>query len=286
MKKNNIINSPRLKEIKKKKRKIVHKKIIIGLVIFILLITGLAFFSNWKEVEIQEITVEGNKIIEKEDIKLIINEELKGKYLFLFSKKNFIIYPKNKIEKKLKNNFKRIKEIQINDKDIKNLIISINEYEGAYIWCGEKILENFINQECYFLDKFGYIFDEAPYFSGEVYFKFYGNISSEEIIGSYFLPEYFSKIIFLKDSINKINLKTSSFYLEDQEEGIIYLSSQKQPPFSPKILFKINSDYYKLIDNLHSIITTEPLESNLKNKFNDLEYLDLRFGNKVFYKFK
>lgn len=35
-----------------------------------------------------------------------------------------------------------------------------------------------------------------------------------------------------------------------------------------------------------SVIDAEPLKSKLKNDFKDLDYIDLRFSNKIFYKFK
>jgi hypothetical protein len=44
-------------------------------------------------------------------------------------------------------------------------------------------------------------------------------------------------------------------------------------------------DSKKVWSNLLSAIDTEPLKSKLKNGKDKLEYLDTRFGNKVFYKF-
>ena len=43
-------------------------------------------------------------------------------------------------------------------------------------------------------------------------------------------------------------------------------------------------------DDVFSVFSSakkvEPLRNDIINKLNDLEYIDLRFGNKVFFKFK
>ena len=150
------------------------------------------------------------------------------------------------------------------------------------------VLRDSINDnKCYFLDSDGYIFDKAPYFSGDVYFKFYGDslLSNENPSGSYLMKDKFSKIIEFKNSIEKMNLKPTSFYLnENGEEGNFSLFGE--PGISPKIIFKVDGDYEKLAENLQAAISVDPLKTNLKTKSSSLLYLDLRFGNKVYYKFK
>jgi len=38
-------------------------------------------------------------------------------------------------------------------------------------------------------------------------------------------------------------------------------------------------------ENLDTALNTEPLKSDFKKKYSSLEYIDLRFGNKVYSKF-
>lgn len=53
-----------------------------------------------------------------------------------------------------------------------------------------------------------------------------------------------------------------------------------------KILIQKGADMNKVWSTLLSAIDTDPLKSKLKSSKETLEYLDVRFGNKVFYKFK
>lgn len=138
------------------------------------------------------------------------------------------------------------------------------------------------------MDDEGYVFDEAPYFSDEVYFKFFGktNKPEENPFGSIFLPNNFNKLVVLIDNIENMKLKPSSLLVRDNDSIELYLSSNIPPPNAPKILFKSDSDFVKITENLQTAIATDPLQSDLKNKYSSLQYIDLRFGNKVYFKFK
>ncbi|MCF7843379.1 hypothetical protein K9M47_00595 [Candidatus Gracilibacteria bacterium] len=52
-----------------------------------------------------------------------------------------------------------------------------------------------------------------------------------------------------------------------------------------KIIFSGKANTEKVWSNLVSAIDTDPLKSKLMNEKDSLEYLDARFGNKVFFKF-
>jgi hypothetical protein len=54
---------------------------------------------------------------------------------------------------------------------------------------------------------------------------------------------------------------------------------------APGVLFAKDADLLKTANTLGSALSGEPLLSAMKDKYDKLEYLDVRFVNKVFYKF-
>ena len=289
MKRKYILNSPRIEELKKKKHKVLERKIVFFFFCFLLILVSLTFLSRWQKLNIDTIQIFGNQVIETQNIKSVVKENLVGHYFWLFPKTNFLLYPKKQIKNKLADKFKRLADISINTDKIKTLQISVSEREGKYLWCGTLIptlVNNTSDIKCYFMDKDGYIFDEAPYFSGAVYSKFYGSTgtTAENPSGIYFLKENFTKIISFENILKEMGLNPTAFWLDDNNEGNISLSGE--PMAGPRIIFKMDSDYEKIAQNLQAAISTEPLQTDLKNKFASLLYLDLRFGNKVYYKFK
>lgn len=283
MKKRDILNSPRLLELKKHRRRIVLNKILFSVFIFLTLFIILVFISRIDKLNIFEIKITGNKIIDTELINDVVKSNLQGHYLYFFPKSNFLLLPKNTIKQELASKFKRLKDISINLGEANTLSISLSEREGKYIYCGENLSSIIPSDEespCYFVDESGYIFDLAPYFSGDVYFKFFGGE-----VNSYFSPEIFKKIISFKNNITNMGIKPTSLYVKNDGDIEIYLSSNKLPPEAPKIIFKNNFDLDKLSENLRAAMFTEPLKSDFKNKYSSMQYIDLRFGNKVYFKF-
>lgn len=288
MQKRNVLNSPRLLELKKKKQKVFLNKIFLSILALFLVFAGFAYTSRISILNISLAEVRGNKAIDAEAVKTIIEKEITGNYLWFFPKTNILLYPKNKIKKELYNEFKRIKDINLSVKN-KILEAALTEREAKYLWCGDTFPENGKDsQKCYFMDEGGYIFDEAPYFSGDVYFKFYGLIDQAGILppGSFFYKENFMRLISFTDALVSMGLKPTALYIAEYGNAQIFLSGRDSLATDPKIIFKIDSDLLAAAKNLETALGAEPLQSNFKNKYSSLEYIDLRFGNKVYYRFR
>ena len=284
--KRDILNSPRIKEIQKKRRKILFRKFLLLCVALILLFGIFTYVSSLARLNVSSVEVVGNKITDSEEIKTVINEKLTGKYLYLFKRSNIFFYPSKEIKLALGENFKRLVNINLSIKDGNVLEVSTEERKGEYVWCGDTFPTPEISsvETCYFMDNSGYIFDEAPYFSGDVYFKFYGKLSDNpNPIGMHFDGE-FSNLLVLKDMLTSIKIEPIA--LEKTGEDLkVYLAS-KSSGNSPHVLVRLGSDYQKIVENLQAALETEPLVSDFKNKYSTLLYLDLRFGNKVYFKFR
>ncbi len=280
MRKRSVLNSPRLAEFKKKKRRIFVRKVLVVVFLFLTVFLGLGYAAQWQKFNIQNIEVLGNKVVETKEIEALAREELSGEYFWLYPKTNFLIYPKKKMSEKLTGNLKILKDISVRLSGNQLLQISVSEREAKYTWCGATIPANFAEAECYFMDQNGYIFTRAPYFSGDVYFKFFGPIGERSPEGVSFAPAYFQNLISFRDAVAELELGLS-FMSVAEVEAELYLSSARADK-GPKIIFKLDSNLEKTLENLKLVIASE----DIKNKLSSLQYIDLRFGNKVYYKFK
>ena len=292
MQKRNIPNSPRLLELKKKRRRVFLNKILLSVFALPAIFAGLVYLSRISAFNINSVEVKGNKVADTEMIRQVVEKEIAGNYLWFFPKRNIFFYPKKDIKNQLAFEFKGLKDINLIVKE-KTLNISSTERIAKYMWCGNANLDLVVGlpsdkEKCYFVDENGYIFGEAPYFSGEVYFKFYGGTfsNSTDPSGFYFMQENFSKLISFKNMLENFGLKPVALSYEGSENIKIYLSRDLTHPSGPEIIFKADSDLPIISENLQTALNTEPLKSNFKNKYSSLLYIDLRFGNKVYYKFR
>ena len=71
------------------------------------------------------------------------------------------------------------------------------------------------------------------------------------------------------------------------EDGInnIYLE-KKNNTINPKIIFKNEDDLDLLLANLTLAMKKEEFSGEIFSKYGSLEYIDLRFKNKILYKFR
>lgn len=286
--KRDVLNSPRLKKLKRRHRRVILNKFLIFIFGFFVIFFSSVFLSRINKINISEIQITGNKVIDEGVLKAKINEAIAGNYLWLFPKTNIFYYPKDAITETLQNAFSRIKNVELSIKENKILAVNFEERTPVYTWCGV-IFPSVDGQKCYFLDESGYAFDEAPYFSGSVYFKFYGlmglNMDGTPS-GSNFAQANFKQLIFFKNTIESIGLKPEVFYLKENGDIVIYLSPEKKNLIGPQIILNKDADLNRVAENLQAALNTEPLKSKFKNKYATLEYIDLRYGNKVYDKFR
>jgi hypothetical protein len=286
MPRRNVLVSPRLSELKKRRRRSVVNKFLISLLGLVAIFALFSYISRLDSLNIKDIQIAGNKALDAETVKNAVSQKLTGKYIWLFPKTNILYYPQGGIKSELQNQFKRIENIDLSVDTNKILIITLAEREAKYTWCGQEIsvIGGDSGQKCYFMDTEGYIFDEAPYFSGNVYFKFYGSLNTAEPMGIHFLGNKFINIIKFKETIESMKLSPTAFWLENNGDANFSLS--KDPTIGGKIIFKIDSDFEKIAENLQAAVSGEPLKSKLKNNLSSLLYIDLRFSNKVYDKFQ
>jgi len=285
-----IPTSPRIEKIKRENRKRFLRFLIFFLFLLIGLTIGVSYLSNNQHFIINDIKIEGTNIIDENDIKELVNKNISGKYFYLFNKSNSLIYPKNKIYKNLLTDFPRIEKLSIERNDWKSLKIKIKERAGSYLYCGTNIPDDAlqIGEDCYFVNNEGYIFDSAPYFSGDIYLRFYTLLPKEDIspLGQSVIDiDKWRKTIRFIDGVDNLGLKSVSVVLGSDGVNFIYLE-KKQGSSNPKIIWNDENDLQTLLENFSLAMNKSEFANEIKDKYNTLSYIDLRFDNKVIYKFE
>lgn len=285
-----IPTSPRVEEIKRKRKVRKLRMIVLFVLFFIAIIWALSFFSGDKHLIVNKIEINGTHIIYQKDIEDEVYQNISGKYLHLFSRNNSFIYPHDKIYANLLIKFPRIEKLSVSVNKVNTLQINITERIGSYLYCGSNIPENKddVGENCYFINNDGYIFDKAPYFSGNVYFKFYMALDSgsgSPLAKQMISPERFHKLAGFIDGVTAIGFKPIYIYKDNDGTDYLYLNHNAVSTI-PKIMFKDNDDLQIIGDNLAIAMRKKEFADEVNSKYNTLLYIDLRFDNKVLYKFQ
>ena len=285
-----IPTSPRIALIKRNRRAKRLRLMILSTILFIAIVIGLSYFSSSPKITIDKIDITGNRIIDGSKLESSIKEKLAGKYLGLFFRSNFLIYPQSKIYKSLIKEFPRIEKLSVVRKGFNTIKIEITERAGSYLYCGLTIPTNKedIGENCYFINNDGYIFDKAPYFSGDIYFKYYTKIigdSSNPLRSQVFEPDRFHELARFIDGVTELGFKPVHLVLSSDKIYSLYLKSVNNKP-NPKIIFKQENDLTTILDNFSTAMGEKEFANEINSKYDTLSYIDLRFKNKVLYKFQ
>ena len=84
MKKRNVLNSPRLLELKKHRQRVLQRKIALYLLVFLVFFISTVYLYRLPVLNISEVEITGNKIIETEIIKEVVEQQITENYLYFF----------------------------------------------------------------------------------------------------------------------------------------------------------------------------------------------------------
>jgi len=263
----------RFKTIKKEAR-VKHWKVIFfwsSFTVAFLTIIWLFFFSPF--FKITEIKLPENNIIAKNDIhKLIIASAP------LNLGENIFILSKNQIKSGLAAIFPTITDISIKKEPFHGLIINFEKRIQIGIWCqpaGDQPQAN----NCYYFDKEGIVFKEAPQTEGALILKIKDFEKREVSLGSQVLN--YNRLKFITEFNNKITENNQFKIIEFKITPSANFDLEAITDRGWSIYLDQNQDPMLEANNLFTIINEV-----IKNKAPNLEYIDLRLPTRVFYKMK
>lgn len=259
--------------------------IVLASIVFVI---GLAFLSHIDSLLLNTVSVSGNQILKEEDIEKETFKLLAKKRFLVFAGENKFLYSRKNIEAGLKEAFPRILTITTKREE-SNLHFSLVERERAHLWCGEtppRYGDISPQEDCYFLDNTGFIFDTSPRFSSGVYFTFYSNIPSENPIGQHILDfDFLKDIELLIKGVDDAGFPVHSLVVGEggQYELLFNMSSVRGE--YPKLLFTADQSLDEVYNKFISIVGEDPFKTDFEMSPGKLEYIDARFNNRIFYKF-
>jgi len=253
----------------KRKKKILLLKMWVIFIIAILIIGGGAYFSNTENVKISTISINDTTFFNKQEVEKIAQEELANTHFLIFGKNNILLLPRNNIEKRIKEYHQAIKSVSISLSGLQAISINIEEYEPQAVWCSR--------EGCYYLNEDGFIFVKAPPDYDRKLVEFHDWIHNDPIGQTYIDAETFKKITMFVGLVAGVPLKVISINTEDG------LTFSLRTDVGTRLLYEINDDPKEVADNLNTVIEKDAIN---RAQLNNIDYIDLRFGNKVYYKIR
>jgi len=254
---------------KRKRARVVT--LVLSLVVLLCLVGGLVGLSYIPQITIHTVDVHGLSTIPEEEARAVIEEILQDTYFFLFPKRNIFVYPQHELEKTLLSLFPKLKSAHAVFEDFTRISLSFEERSPAALWCGVEKGED----PCYFLDKDGFLYAHAPEFSGTVFVRYYGE-GGGEVGTSFMTPQSFRSLSAFVTELGGMAGEPGRVEVASGDAEIFFLDG-----FSVRVALKDKPE--KLVERLALALESAPLKGK---DLGTLSYIDLRFGERVVYKFK
>lgn len=284
-----VSGGDRIRELKEKRKR--YARIRFAIIVFVLcvIVGGLIAVTRLSQLQIKTIIVRGNYVVDADTVVSRATAILEETYAWVIPKRNVLLYPETYIRDQIQAEFPRFNTVSLHRENWSTLVIDVTERKNVYLWCDMlPSASSSVEQNCYYVDDYGYVVSQSPSFSGNVYFVFYGKYTwadNESPIGKkLFTDDYFKQLIRFKEGIATQGLQAHGFIT--YPTGVLgFMLSPELSDIKQKIVFTTTQDLDVLYENLLLALTSKDLPVKLKDEFSDLQYIDLRYDKKVYYKF-
>lgn len=237
-------------------------------------VAGVGGMSHVGRLAIVDVKVTGIQELAVEDVVRTAHSELFRDSFEFFSRKNMFLYPKGTIEKKLATEFPRIRTVEVKREALlaQSVLISIEERRPFATWCSGTSFSN-----CFVMDREGYLFAERTGENLETNYIFRGALSQGiEPIGQTFLLGRLEKITELLAYLAQNGYSAEGISIQNDKDFEAPLLR------GPVLRIPFDTDPGALVKNMELALESEALKAD----FSSIDYLDLRFGNRVYFKMK
>lgn len=258
---------------KKRKKKLVV--VSLSICAFLLLLSIFVIILRASFLQISDIQVNGVDEINSENLIAQAGSIIDGEYIKVLPRSNIFFYPKDKIEKSLKDSNKYIESLDVELDGLDTLEITVTERQPSAVACEGFKGDDGGSGPCFFLDHDGYIYREASQFSEGVYVKYYTSASEKSLSTGDYIAET-SIFRELQDFIRIVkDADITVIGILIGEGGSYELYIRNKDSSVAVVYFDDRVSFDKTASNLSAFL------QNSEDK--NFDYINLRFGNSIFY---
>lgn len=255
----------------KKRRKVRVIKLVIFSILFLGILIGLIFVARMSTFTISEIQVKGLQSASTQDVINEIESAAVGNYAIVFPRKNVFFYPKDDIKETLLNKFSNFGDVGLKVVDTNKLEVTITEKNAMAVSCktAEAIATHTFS-DCFFIDSSAKVFQPVLGEPDQSLLRYVDeNVSTASSTLSPIIMDDVQKVL---KALALKNLVTDFIDIKDSKNAEFQLLKNGRVMIS----LPLGDDFISILD---TALNTKLLAGGAK-----FEYIDARFGNKIFLK--
>jgi cell division septal protein FtsQ len=237
-----------------------------ALVLLLAVVVGLSYLPF---LQVRDVVVSGTTTLATSTIAGYIEGQIAGHYLLVVPKRNIFIYPKHSIADGLLKKFPELRAADVHAGNFHTIAADVVEREPKALWCE--------SQQCYLMDQGGVVYASAEGTDGFV--SYLGYAEGESLPRQYLTPEKFESLFALVDAVSQKlpDTPVETVAIDAQQDAEATLSN------GFVVKFALGDAGGDVFERFTLALASGPFA---EHSLGDFEYLDLRFGDKLYYKLK
>jgi cell division septal protein FtsQ len=228
-------------------------------------------------LEVSAVEVAGAQTVATSTIESYVRGQMVGRYLFIFPKRNIFLYPKHDIAAGLLVQYPALKAADVHAKNFHTITAAVVEREPKALWCGTGPSVG----RCLYTDESGIAYAPAAG-DASAYVDYLGPVGDTPVSDTalqYLSGEPFRALTALVDALSQKDPANPVRVVTADAQGDV--EARFDDGFVLK--FALNDAGGDVFERFGLALQSDPFKAH---KLFDFEYLDLRFGDKLYYKLK
>jgi cell division septal protein FtsQ len=232
------------------------------------IVVGLSYLPF---LQIRGVEVSGTKTLATSTIAGYIESQIAGAYLLVIPKRNIFIYPKRAIADGLLKRFPELRAADVHAKNFHTIAADVVEREPKALWCQ--------GGSCYLMDQDGVVYAYAPADAQSSFVRYSGHTEGALLPRQYLTPEKFESLFALADAVSQKvpDSPVETVAVDSNNDAEATLSN------GFVLKFALGDAGGDVFERFVLALASGPFA---EHALGDFEYLDLRFGDKLYYKLK
>lgn len=242
----------------------------------VLAIAGGIFVLRRPEWQIRAITITGLRVIPEGAVRENVADALAGTHLWVIPRSSIVFARERTIADALKKEFPPIRDLAVRKRFPNRLDIAVTERRLWAIFCND--LKTATSSSCVAMDETGYAYADSPAPRGALILRVRSDGAAVPV-GAFAVSEGIMDR--LRRATEQMPASAGSAPLSFELSRDIRSEFRAIMPEGYRVIFRRDDDLANALRVLKKVLDEEIQEKRAR-----LDYIDLRFGNKVFYKMK
>jgi len=278
-----------VRDTKKRRRKEKTRRVLLRAALALAIVFAGTSIFFLPRLRVQKIIVSGAHAALAVSLERAVREQISGRWLLIYPKDSIFLVSTAALQKNLLKEYPAVLELHVTRQSPDAIAVSVREREIAGIWCSTLtsggLDPNPLPQPgsnaasaCFYVDETGVAFDTAPDVSGDLITKIIDTKAAKPRLGDAVVSTQVleSARIFSTELENRIGVGARVIELNREYPGSVDVETLE----GWQIRLEARTDAHQALENLKLVLDRKISKRQL------LEYIDVRFANKVFYKLR